>query len=334
MIATKTVVPRVNKTHVPRGSEMTVWKKRWLKLLRSSLRGGSRQREDEVCILVEEEDELEAAMDEELAATEYSARPLRLSSLFAQAPPHLRPEVAIVRLNASSLATPPYVRPAPVTTAQSSVVARAEPAEAEAEAAAPQPREQPAALTFHHRPTSSFPHLRALILRRKARSASTRTQTRRRVFAPAVAPRDRPSRTRREEDLDRFLAEMWTAFSAAQGRSRRVARKAAKLRSDYERRLAELAQREATFASRLLWSDDATPLLSASETERMVLDAGRELAEALRDARRRFDRLRYELKSEVARAAVSLWGRVDGQDGSIASCKLSPPVVEERSMTR
>lgn len=295
---------------------MTVRKRRWFKLLHSSA-GRSRQREDEVCILVEEASEEEDELEAEPEAMGHSARPPRLSTLLVQAP-RLRPEVAIVRMNASSVVVP-YVTPTPVTTAQSSVVARAEPALANSQ-------REPAALNFH-RPTSSFPHLRALLRRRSSKAqAPTTAPTSRAVPA---APGDRL--LRKEEDLDRLLSETWTALLEAP--SRRHSRKAAKLRDEYERRLAEIVQREATFASRLLWCDDATPLLSASEAERMVLDAGRELADALVEARRRFDKLRYDLKSEVARKAVSLRGRADGVNGvsgSIASCVLSSAVVEDR----
>ena len=120
-----------------------------------------------------------------------------------------------------------------------------------------------------------------------------------------------------EEELEAVLREAWGSILTAGDPSvnggflRRkqaldYSRKMAGLRHQYLLKLAEIQQREATFARSFLSHDEATPLLLADQ-----LSAPVELQRAIRDTQSsgRFDKLRLELKRDTAASVVALQSR-------------------------
>jgi hypothetical protein len=119
-----------------------------------------------------------------------------------------------------------------------------------------------------------------------------------------------------DAELEAVLLDAWSSILAVgevpySGFLRRkqaleYSRKMAELRQQYQLKLAEICQREATFAREFLSHDESTPLLRADE-----LTAPLELQRAIRDTQisGRFDKLRLELKRETAASVVCLRAR-------------------------
>ena len=119
-----------------------------------------------------------------------------------------------------------------------------------------------------------------------------------------------------DAELDALLQKAWSSVVAAgdvsyMGFIRRkqaldYSRKMAELRQQYQLRVAEIQQREATFVRELLSHDESTPLLRADE-----LTISMELQRAVHEARTsgKFAKLRLELKKETAEAVVALQTR-------------------------
>ena len=121
-----------------------------------------------------------------------------------------------------------------------------------------------------------------------------------------------------DQQLESVLREAWgTVLSAGEvaygsgGFLRRkqaleYSRKMADIRQQYQLKLAEIQQREATFAREFLAHDEATPLLRADE-----LTAPLELQRAIQRTQSsgKFDKLRLELKRETAASVALLRSR-------------------------
>jgi hypothetical protein len=120
-----------------------------------------------------------------------------------------------------------------------------------------------------------------------------------------------------DQELDAVLREAWGSVLAAgevvgySGLLRRkqaleYSRKMTGLRRGYELRLAEIRQREATFAREFLCHDESTPLLLADQLTIPVA-----LQRAIRDTQSsgKFDRLRQELKKETVASVLALRAR-------------------------
>ena len=122
--------------------------------------------------------------------------------------------------------------------------------------------------------------------------------------------------TAADAELEAVLQDAWSSIVAVgevpySGFLRRkqaleYSRKMAELRQQYQLKLAEIHQREATFAREFLSHDESTPLLRADE-----LTAPIELQRAIRDTQisGRFDKLRLELKRETAASVLALRAR-------------------------
>lgn len=122
--------------------------------------------------------------------------------------------------------------------------------------------------------------------------------------------------TAADAELEAVLQDAWSSIVAVgevpySGFLRRkqaleYSRKMAELRQQYQLKLAEIHQREATFAREFLSHDESTPLLRADE-----LTAPLELQRAIRDTQisGRFDKLRLELKRETAASVLALRAR-------------------------
>lgn len=108
-----------------------------------------------------------------------------------------------------------------------------------------------------------------------------------------------------EEELDKFLSEVWTTDAAENEKqaSSQYVRKVTELKAFVDRKLAEIAQREATHVSGLMYQDETTPLITA---DALCSDAA--LKSALLEVQigYRFDELRFKMKQEVAQTILSL----------------------------
>lgn len=110
-----------------------------------------------------------------------------------------------------------------------------------------------------------------------------------------------------EEQLDQFLAEVWekdVATDQLQPASPYV-QKVTELKGFYDRKLAEILQREATFVNEIHYHDETTPLIPADE-----LNLESRLKNVILEAQvsYRYDNLRFTLKQEVAQTILSLRG--------------------------
>ena len=115
------------------------------------------------------------------------------------------------------------------------------------------------------------------------------------------------------DELEAFLLDAWSSASDANLSSGiagkewlEYGRKMAELRRLHELRMAEIAQREATFVRQLLCHDESTPLLSADQ-----LSMTTELNSVITEARRsgKFEKMRLRLKNETAAAVAALKGK-------------------------
>ena len=111
---------------------------------------------------------------------------------------------------------------------------------------------------------------------------------------------------RNEEELDQLLSEIWekdTAGSPKKATSQYV-RKVTELKEFFDRKMIEIAQRQATYVSELLYQDETTPLLTADELTTDNVSMKRVLLEA--QISYKFDELRFTLKQEVVQTIFSL----------------------------
>lgn len=107
-----------------------------------------------------------------------------------------------------------------------------------------------------------------------------------------------------EAEMDRFLAEAWSK-DAAEVPSSRYARKLAELKSVYERKTAEIDQREATYLCE--YHDETTPLLTADKFS-MHTDAALKKVLLKAQVHRHFNELRFKIKQHVAHSILALRG--------------------------
>ena len=112
------------------------------------------------------------------------------------------------------------------------------------------------------------------------------------------------------DGLEAFLLDAWSSANDANSSSGTASkewleygRKMAELRRLHELRMAEIAQREATFVRQLLCHDESTPLLSADQ-----LSIATELKSVITEARRsgKFEKMRLQLKNETAATVEAL----------------------------
>ena len=125
-----------------------------------------------------------------------------------------------------------------------------------------------------------------------------------------------------EEELDRFLFEVWTKDTVAHPRCTAspvsaYVRKVSELRSFYEEKMAEAAQREAAYLSELpmYYSDAAsTPIL---HTEQLSWADSMQLHQVLIRAKvnYKFDEMRYKLKKEAADTVAKLRAQYITENG-------------------
>jgi len=140
--------------------------------------------------------------------------------------------------------------------------------------------------------------LRSLLQKQKPRMRPTL------VFPEGI--RGSVTAPRNEEELDQLLSEIWekdTAESPQKATSQYV-RKVTQLKGFFDRKMAEIVQRRATYVSELLYQDETTPLLTADELTADSVSMKRVLLEA--QVSYKFDELRFTLKQEVAQTVYSL----------------------------
>ena len=122
-----------------------------------------------------------------------------------------------------------------------------------------------------------------------------------------------------EEELDQFLFEVWTKDTVANPRSTtspvsQYVRKVSELRLFYEQKMAEVAQREATYLSELMYYDETTPLL---QSEQLSLADSLQLKQVLLETKvnYKFDEMRYKLKKEAAETVAQLRSHYIAENG-------------------
>ncbi len=148
--------------------------------------------------------------------------------------------------------------------------------------------------------------LRSLLLQKqRSQSAHRRPQV---VVPEGLCGNSVGTAPQNEVEMDRFLAEVWSKEAAedSQRASSQYVRKITELKSFYELKMAEIAQREATYLSE--YHDETTPLLTADQLS-MHTDASlrRVLLEA--QVRHKFKDLRFKMKQEITQTILSLRGQ-------------------------
>ena len=108
-----------------------------------------------------------------------------------------------------------------------------------------------------------------------------------------------------EDEVDRLLSDVWEKDVTEHQlkSSSQYVRKVTELKRFYDDKLSEIAQREATYMSELLYQDETTPLLDADH-----LNTDPALRKTLLETHvnYKFDELRFKLKQEVAQTILSL----------------------------
>ena len=122
-----------------------------------------------------------------------------------------------------------------------------------------------------------------------------------------------------EEDLDRFLFEVWTKDTVAHPRSTvapvsEYVRKVSELRLFYEQKMAEVGQREAAYLGELMYYDESSPLL---HSEQLSMADSLQLKQVLLEAKvnYKFDQMRYKLKKEAAETVTQLRAQYIAENG-------------------
>ena len=125
-----------------------------------------------------------------------------------------------------------------------------------------------------------------------------------------VGPKTAPTS---EGELEVLLQDAWSSACAVgelnktgfvrKKRAQEYSRKMTDLERQYDLKLAEILQREATFVHELLSHDEATPLLRADEFT-IPVEVNKVVHEAQSSGR--FNKLRLELKKETVAAAQAL----------------------------
>lgn len=122
-----------------------------------------------------------------------------------------------------------------------------------------------------------------------------------------------------EEELDRFLFEVWTKDTVTQPRSTaapvsQYVRKVTELRLFFEQKMAEVAQREAAYLSELMHCGHENSLCHAqsmqchNNPEQLSLADSLQLKQVLLEAKvnYKFEEIRYKLKKEAAETVAHL----------------------------
>ena len=121
-----------------------------------------------------------------------------------------------------------------------------------------------------------------------------------------------------EEELDRFLFEVWTKDTVLHPRSTtapvsQYVRKVSELRLFFEQKMAEVAQREAAYLSELVYYD----VNSQFHSEQLSLADSLQLKQVLLEAKvnYKFDQMRYKLKKEAAETVAQLRAQYIAENG-------------------
>lgn len=125
----------------------------------------------------------------------------------------------------------------------------------------------------------------------------------------------------REEELDRFLFEVWTKDTVLHPRYTaapvsQYVRKVSELRFFFEQKMTEVAQREAAYLSELMYCDANTPFVPF-HSEQLSLADSLQLKQVLLEAKvnYKFDQMRYKLKKEAAETVAQLRAHYIAENG-------------------
>ena len=125
------------------------------------------------------------------------------------------------------------------------------------------------------------------------------------------------------EELDQFLTEVWERDAVGEGK---YAQKISQLKAFYHSKIAEIAQREATYISELTYFDDTTPLLTADE---LASEDGMKQVLLESKVGQKFDSLRLKVKQEVSQTVLHL--RTQLADTGRKRRKLRPKATKALS---
>ena len=125
-----------------------------------------------------------------------------------------------------------------------------------------------------------------------------------------------------DEELDRFLFEVWTKDTVTQPRSTtapvsQYVRKVSELRIFFEQKMAEVAQREAAYLCELMYYDENSPFVQSIHSEQLSLADSLQLKQVLLEAKvnYKFDQMRYKLKKEAAETVAQLRAQYIAENG-------------------
>ncbi len=110
-----------------------------------------------------------------------------------------------------------------------------------------------------------------------------------------------------EEEIDAFLSDIWQSIqenSKAIPVSQYI-KKVTKLKENFDHKMSEITQREVTCVSELLYCDDTTPLIVASQ---LAIEDRASLRKTLMESKigYKFDELRFNFKQETAQTILGL----------------------------
>ncbi len=115
----------------------------------------------------------------------------------------------------------------------------------------------------------------------------------------------------KEEELDAFLCEVWRKdltdrphACSTSGSVSNYSKRITELKDLFDCKMAEISQREATYINELMFCDETTPLITATQ----VATLDEELRKMMLESKLsyKFDKLRLKLKQEVVRTVLSL----------------------------
>ena len=125
-----------------------------------------------------------------------------------------------------------------------------------------------------------------------------------------------------EEELDRFLFEVWTKDTVTHPRSTAApvsnyVRKVSELRLFYEQKMTEVAQREAAYMGELMHSYNQSTLPVSLQPEQLFLADSTQLIQVLLEAKvnYKFNQIRYKLKKEAAETITKLRAQYIAESG-------------------
>ncbi len=136
-----------------------------------------------------------------------------------------------------------------------------------------------------------------------------------------------------EEQIDAFLADIWQSIAAdnsqaAASMSPQYTKKVKEMKESFDRKISEITQREVTCVSELMYCDDTTPLIVASQ---LAIQDRVSLRKNIMESKigYQFDELRFKLKQDVTKTILGLHSQQNARTATTnKTLKLKPKAAK------